>query len=293
MQEFEMTTTEKNEMNFDETGSASLRTSFVKDQALTFRCPTCTKLYEVNSRQIKSSSPHFDCLVCAELFTFSFPPKNWQKIETQAVASRNPASQKLDKACPKCSAMNLSSAQECYSCQIVFKNYEILKHEDYPNALPSLVTAWKNYVSHYENIERREKFIQSCASAGQLDYARKKFQTLQKVMGIEDPHSLEALAQIDRLGVNPLESTTLKTMDLKETLVSFQQIIGKALITFLKQKRVKYWGPVAVAILLLLIGNLNPLHRNMIGPGVAVLILHFGLIFMVKGRISASDFLQK
>ena len=114
------------------------------------RCPTCSKLYEVDSKLIKSSSPHFDCLVCAEVFSFVFPPKDWKKIQTFKVldpksSTQNNSLQRLKKECPKCGILNLTSASECYACQVLFKSFALLKNETFPNALPSLIEAWQIY----------------------------------------------------------------------------------------------------------------------------------------------------
>ncbi len=282
----------KDFQNQDEVGTSKV---MVKDRysvlALNFRCPTCTKLYEVDSRLVKSSMPHFDCLVCGEVFTFSFPPKNWSKIETQKLENRNSASQKLDKACPKCSALNSSASQECYSCQVVFRSYELLKREDYPNALPSAVQSWQHYVQEYENREKQKQFLNLCYGTNQLDYAKAKLQSLREVMGEQDPYCTEAVAILDEMFQKKVRQKQVQKNEVQD-LKQFREVLLTKFLQFLNQRRVLYCGPVLLSLLLIGIG-LSFGHRNTVGPGVAILILHMGLIYTFKGRIALDDFLRK
>lgn len=258
---------------------------------LNFRCPTCSKLYQVDSRLIKSSSPQFDCVVCSEVFYFHYPPADWNKIEALRMEDRNSASKKLDKVCPKCSAINMNSAQECYSCQVVFQNYELLKKETFPNALPSLVQTWQNYLQDYENLEKQSHFLQKCFSLNQLDYAQAKISSLKKVMGSEDLICVQAMDELNRLIKIKQQEKRLQPQD------GMKRFKNEPLLNltkrFLRQRRVLYCGPVILAVLMILFGLVNHNHRNAIGPGVAILILHMGLIYTFKGRISLSDFLRK
>ncbi len=258
---------------------------------LDFRCPTCSKLYQVDSRLIKSSSPHFDCVVCGEVFCFQYPPKDWHRIEAQRITDRNSASQKLEKVCPKCSAINMNGSQECYSCQVVFQNYELLKREDYPNALPSLVNAWQNYLQDFENAEKQKSFLQKCFSANQLDYARAKLNSLRKVMGPEDAMCAQAAAELDKLNQIKQQEKRLKPQD--GALRFKDEPLVNMIKRLLRQRRVLYCGPVVLAMLMIMFGLVSREHRNTIGPGVAIIILHVGLIYTFKGRITLSDFLRK
>lgn len=256
-----------------------------------FRCPTCSKLYEVDSRLIKSSSPHFDCVVCGEVFCFSFPPVDWHHVETHKIGNRNSASQKIEKACPKCSALNMNSAQECYSCQVVFQNYELLKREDYPNALPSLVNLWQVYVQDYENSEKQNEFLQKCFALNQLDYAKAKMTSLKKVMGEEDTYCAQAWSELEKMfkAKSQQNQRAAQQINLKLDFNSLMKYLG----VFLRQRRVLYCGPLFLALLMILFGTFSHGHRNTVGPGVAIIILHMGLIYTFKGRISLSDFIRK
>ncbi len=49
------------------------------------RCPGCNKLYRVDSREIKSTQPHFSCSACHVVFSFDFPPKQLARVETRVV----------------------------------------------------------------------------------------------------------------------------------------------------------------------------------------------------------------
>ena len=281
-------TTDEKEFSGSTSSSNSLGKS---SQILHFRCPTCTKLYEVSAHLIKSTSPHFDCLVCGEIFSFNHPPANFNQIDTFRVETRSEASQETQKACPKCAALNSNSATECYSCQIIFRNYELLKQENYSGALPSLVGQWQEYLLDYENLLNQKRFISSCRAANQLAYAEAKFNSLKKVMGESDPYCTNALEEIETIRQ---QATRMKNQI--PTAFNWNDFFKNArmkIFEFLKQRRVKYCAPVVLAFLLIGSGILGHDQRNMVGPGVAILILHFGLIYTFKGRIDWSDFLKK
>ncbi len=283
-------TRNRNEKEFSK--SASSPSSLVKSaQLLHFRCPTCTKLYEVSAHLIKSTSPHFDCLVCGEIFSFNHPPANFSQISTFRVETRSEASQENHKACPKCAALNSNSATECYSCQIIFRNYELLKQENYSGALPSLVGQWQEYLLDYENVLTQKKFISSCRAANQLSYAEAKFNSLKKVMGESDPYCANALEEIETI-----RQQMARIKNQAQAAFNWNDFFVKSrgqIFEFLKQRRVKYCAPVLFAFVLIGLGILGHDQRNMVGPGVAILILHFGLIYTFKGRIDWSDFLKK
>ncbi|MGZ3745429.1 MAG: hypothetical protein ACXWRA_16600, partial [Pseudobdellovibrionaceae bacterium] len=50
------------------------------------------------------------------------------------------------------------------------------------------------------------------------------------------------------------------------------------------------WVPLVVSLLMILTGFFSLSLRNLVGAGVSVMLLTFGLILFWKGRISLSDF---
>lgn len=80
------------------------------------RCPGCNKLYRVDSREIKSTQPHFSCSACHVVFSFDFPPKQLARVETRVVQVSTTAINK--------SAINKSSD---VVSSFVSGHYDVLK----------------------------------------------------------------------------------------------------------------------------------------------------------------------
>jgi len=51
------------------------------------RCPSCTKLYEVESKDILNEAPLFQCITCETRFSFEVPTKDSQQIQTFVINS--------------------------------------------------------------------------------------------------------------------------------------------------------------------------------------------------------------
>ena len=106
------------------------------------RCPACDKLFRIDSREIKSSSPQFDCTSCKVRFAFDFPPISPHKVETKAVSMKevyqlpNLPQDEVDfaaiaglKDCPKCFTKNPRLVKECIKCGVLFNRLENLPME--------------------------------------------------------------------------------------------------------------------------------------------------------------------
>lgn len=258
-------------------------------QKMVFRCPTCSKLYESDVKSIKSTSPHFDCLVCGDTFSFQFPVKDLNQIQTFSVGKGGPASQRLTKECPKCGALNQNAATECYSCQIVFRQYELLKNETYPQAVPSLVALWKEFLNDFENFEKRQKWLESCRNLKQLDYAETKLHSLKRVLG-DSLICDEALKQVSEMKKADLIAVITPSATISKGGFKKWQFFLKDILL---QRRNLFLGPVLFSLILIMVGLLQAQHRNMVGLAVALLMLHFGLILTIRGKISLSDFIKK
>jgi transposase-like protein len=287
-------------------------------EKLRLRCPSCAKLYEVSVADIKSRSPQFDCLSCATRFGFQydniFSPQLetfvvssspemeqarsfqqeleaqsfaalQQEIENSAQENGKKSNQKdSSKACPKCGAINENKTgkkmEECYSCHVIFSRLEELPLDPTLKAQPSLVRKWKNLIVNFNNKELHEDFLNSCHQLDALRFAILKYEELKSAQGGRDEVS---------------EQMIFKAHGLLQVTLS-----GKAEgdLRFQKESAVprqswyKYilWAPLGVSILMILTGFFSLSLRNLVGAGVSVMLLTFGLILFWKGRISLSDF---
>lgn len=258
---------------------------------LKIRCPSCTKLYEVASEDIHSETPLFQCISCESRFSFEFPPTDSQNVKCfpvtlnsenlNAAQHQGVAGETKDqnlKSCPKCGALNGRRSKECYSCHVLFEKLEGLPKDSSLKAQPSLVRKWKNLIENFDNDELHDEFIRACHELDALRFATMKYEELKNAQG-GDPKCEQMIARISSLSLVGLTQ---------------KPVLNKKAETSLRPKWQKYlyWGPFGLSALLILMGMVNLGHRNLIGAGVALAFMAAGLIVMVKGKITLSDFLD-
>ena len=273
-------------------------------EKLRLRCPTCSKLYEVSDSDISSATPHFDCISCASRFTFDYPVRNFKDIATRVIF-QNPATpetlsfqqelenqirlhqttsapQQQSHSCPKCGAANNKGLAECYSCHVIFEKMLELPLDPTLRAQPSLVRKWKNLVLNFDNAELHEDFLKSCHELDALRFAILKYEDLQKAQGGKDDvcesmiykaHGLLQVTLYSRKSGDPFHKK-----ESSKTIVSWHKYV--------------FFTPLIVSALMMLSGFTSLAQRNLVGAGVAVMLLTFGLTLFWKGRVSISDFIR-
>ncbi|MEZ0391155.1 MAG: hypothetical protein ACAH59_02995 [Pseudobdellovibrionaceae bacterium] len=251
------------------------------------RCPSCNKLFRIDSREIKSSSPYFDCTACKTRFSFDFPPENVNKIETRVVSQKDTfqLADSVDqeavpelKKCPKCQSLNPRLSKECLKCGVIFERVENLPATDAAlGAIPSLVKAWQDLLSDYDNMKKHLAFVHRCEDLQALPYALKKYQSLKEAQPQDD------LAQ------KMFHQVVLKNLKGRAEQQNWYQKT-QIMLSKVNWPRVRKVSPVALSFLLILIGLFTQSARNMVGVGAAVLFLVIGLTVFFKGRLSLEDF---
>lgn len=255
---------------------------------LKIRCPACAKLYEVGSEDIHSETPLFQCISCETRFSFEYPPADFHNVpcfvvessgsaaqQQERVATAEPGAQEM-KSCPKCGALNGRRSKECYSCHVLFERLEGLPTDASLKAQPSLVRKWKNLMGNFENEALHDEFIRACHELDALRFAALKYEELKAAQG-GDPQCDQMIAKINSL-----------------MMVGLSQKVHSKVGETARPKWHKYlyWGPFGLSTLLILLGMVNLGHRNLIGVGVALAFMVLGLIVMIRGRISLSDFVD-
>lgn len=257
------------------------------------RCPGCNKLFRIASKEIKSSSPYFDCTGCAVRFTFDFPPVSAHKIETRVVSQKD-SFQLMDsvdkeeqaaapslKSCPKCEAMNPQMSKECLKCGVIFSRVEELPMDASLGAIPSLVKAWQDLMSDYSNMTKHVAFVDRCEDLQALPFALKKYETLKEVQ----PTDSMAQEMFHRVLIRNLQKKVDRISWLTKTRKFMTLANGK-----INWPRVRKLAPFALSAALIVVGLSSPAARNMVGMGAALLFLTIGLTLFIKGRISLEDF---
>jgi hypothetical protein len=181
------------------------------------------------------------------------------------------------KSCPKCGAMNGRRSKECYSCHVLFERLEGLPQDASLKAQPSLVRKWKNLLENFENQELHDEFIRSCQRLDALRFAVSKYEEIKAAQG-GDALCDRMIAQINSLMMVHLSQKPLAPAAAKADKPKWQKYL--------------FWGPYALSGILVLLGMMNLGHRNLIGLGVAIACMASGIIVMVRGKISISDFVD-
>ncbi len=251
------------------------------------RCPSCHKLFRIDSREIKSSSPHFDCTACKARFGFAYPPENVNKVETYLVSQKDTfqLTDSVDVAeipelrkCPKCEAMNPRLSKECIKCGVIFEKVDSLPDEDATlGAIPSLVKAWQDLMSDYDNLKKHVAFVDRCEDLHALPYALKKYESLKEAQPQDDV----AQKMFHRILLRNIKTKA-------ETNSVYQK--SRTVLAQVNWVRVRKLAPFVTALLFILIGLSSNVARNMVGVGAAILFLTLGLRVFLKGRLSMEDF---
>ncbi len=315
---------------------------------LKVRCPSCAKLYEVESEDILNEAPLFQCISCESRFSFEYPPSELDKIPTfivnnpQQLLTKDSAMDSLDysnsmnlnvslsiesfiaggakhqvvrkvhtakslrdatqvpivsretkpnqraaneahiMSCPKCGALNVNGLVECYSCRVIFDRLIGLPQDTTLRALPSLVRRWKNLLENFDDQALHDDFIRNCHALDALRFALLKYEEIKSAQG-GDFLCDQNIAKINSLLLVKLAQNSnlskVKHGDVRDN--SRPQWI-----------KYLYWFPYVLSSLLMFWGMISLGNRNLIGVGVALLCMSSGLIVMIKGKISVSDFLN-
>ena len=258
------------------------------------RCPACDKLFRVDSREIKSSTPQFDCTSCKVRFTFDFPPVSANKVETRTVSMKetyqnlNAPTDQVDfaaiaglKDCPKCATKNPRLVKECIKCGVLFNKVENLPLETSLGAFPSLVKAWQELMSDYNNMTKHVAFVDRCEDLQALPFALKKYETLKEVQ------------PTDKLALEMFHKVLIRKMSRRADRISWVHN-SKEFLTRISGKinwpRVRKVSPFALSLAMIIVGLSSHAARNLAGMGAALLFLTIGLTVFIKGRIDLADF---
>lgn len=268
--------------------------------SLKLRCPACAKLYEVQSDDIHSDIPVFQCVSCDSKFAFEFDKNNLQNVETFLVSAKADTPQELTnaksqmtadgptapgqaemKSCPKCGALNGRKSHECYSCHVIFSRLEGLPQDASLKAQPSLVRKWKNLIENFADESLHEEFIMSCQALDALRFASMKYEEIREAQG-GDALCDQMIARIN----------SLMMVELSQKPLASKKAAAEEPVGYLKYRKYIFWSPYVISGLMILLGMLNLGQRNLIGLGVAIACMASGLIVMVRGKFHASDFLE-
>lgn len=238
---------------------------------LHIRCPSCAKLYVVETGRIFSSTPEFQCQVCETRFTFDFPPRQFDQASTRVVAPRE-AAIKMRK-CPRCAAENPDGRGECLSCGVIFEKLEDLPLDSGLRVRPSLVRRWKELLSDYTNESLHHAFIEACREQMAMEYARIQYREIQRLQGRDDI-AARMLAQVDAIA-SVVDSQKNEKVPRPQVVMDLPK---KAEDPWASWKKVGLFVPYILGLILVLWGLSRIGHRHLTGLGMAILVLSFVLL---------------
>lgn len=264
--------------------SQNFSRSYLAPLFLRVRCVCCEKLYRIDTRDVKSSEPHFECLVCQSVFAFQYPTATPLNVPTIMVRPSNKRLEgKVDnrpmdvKTCPKCAALNAKGSKECRHCGVIFSRLKDLPLDSKMGALPSLVKAWQDLMSDYGNLTKHLNFVNRCEDLQAVPYALKKYQDLK-----------EAQPQ-DQIAQEMLHRVLMRRFAVGAGLVKDHptvQVIANR-INWIRLRKLTPW---LLSLGLITIGLTHPDAKNLAGIGASILFITLGLHLFLKGHISISDF---
>jgi hypothetical protein len=289
-------------------------------EKLRVRCPSCTKLFVVNTFEIKSSCPHFQCVVCHTKFTFNFPPSDFNAVQARSLSIAPLV--ETNKAPVE---MDLESTKRVDDS--LFQTSDEPSTHDLTSSVrkPSLST--KKVIKAVDN-----KNLKSCPKCGALNSMANKecyscsviFDRVAAVSsdaGVRTLPSLvrkwqEVLSDFENINLHrkfiqacrDAEALTyaiyryqqLQEVQPQDKIV--QQMLAEAMafkptkkesplpgfglgLKSIEWGRVLYWLPPVVALPLLLLGFSNLGLRNLIGFAFSIIVLWAGLSLFLTGRI--------
>ena len=240
--------------------------------SLRVRCPHCRKLYLVHYLDIKEAKPRFECIQCHSRFWLAMndmdmnseitgipmqvketpPPSKTKRVETRK------------EACPKCFKMVTVGIAECPHCRVMISKVKDLNFEDVlPPHSEALAKAWNKVVNNYANESVHADFMRAAQKERNLGFAAAQYGQMNKLM--------------------PGDETTEKR--LREI-----QSLGSVMMPHPEKKAARnpyarLWQiPLAASVLMMIVGLVIPMFRNIVGVGAALLFLALAIQIQLRRK---------
>lgn len=268
---------------------AVFQRSYLRPLFVDLRCPECRKLYRIDTRDIISDSPYFDCIQCKVTFRVEADPNSPRNLITKTAQQMHLSKlnfQELNpeaiRRCPKCGASNLKSKVECCRCGVIFEKYERSEREG--GVLPSLARAWQELLQDYNNIAKHIAFVDQCEELQAVPYALKKYQDLKEIQ----PFDEIAVQMHKRVLLKNFAKHSMKKVTLKVTESPRYLLIKSYLLSlpWARYCKVLTW---LLPIGFIVWGLFHAHLRNLIGLGVSFLFLRIAVQIFLKGEINFRD----
>lgn len=242
--------------------------------SLRVRCPDCRKLYLVRLEDIREVKPRFECVQCHLRFWVTLPdydldqevigtPMLAREMPKARISLRPTARPGLTSiTCPKCAKVTSTLGGECEHCGVVLEKYKIThtSPEGVPPHSPALATAWQAVVADYANETLHDDFVRQCQRERNLALASAHYASMRSLMPTDELTG-RRLREVQALGLTLLSANTDVRLRVPRSYPRLWQI------------------PLMGATLVLIVGMVLPMFRNVAAIGAALLFLAVMLRF--------------
>lgn len=214
---------------------------------------------------------------CETKFTFQYPPAKDEKILTARIISTDARRQSpwgdQVKICSKCGNQNAFDASECSQCQVVFEKLRDLPTLGSARFSPKLIKAWTQLIHDFAIETAHLDFIKLCEMEGALSFAELRYKQYLEVQSFDETAQahLELVRMRQNLEAQKKPEKAIVSKDLFRRMfekIEPETVDWKKLATRL--------SPLFFGLLLVVFGFTLGQFRNLVGVGVAFLILWVG-----------------
>jgi hypothetical protein len=246
------------------------RTPLNSPETLRVRCPQCRKLYLVQFNDIQEAKPRFECVQCHSRFWLSVPdmdlsgevsgiPLQMREVPVSARAGVGAVAAPKREPCPKCFKPMESGRSECANCGVVlekFRSAALNFTDGVPPHSATLAALWKRLVGDYADESIHSEFMRACTRERNLTFAAAQYASMAKLMPT-DEITLRRLKEVQCLGLTMIPSVNRLKVHTPYT---------------------RLWQvPLMGATLVMIVGMVLPVFRNLVGVGAVLAFLAFAL----------------
>lgn len=251
-----------------------INTSNSRSESLRVRCPKCTKLYMVQTSDIRETRPRFECASCHERFWIQYPECLGQeevmglRIDQLEIKLKTPIAEKSGDGvesgepeadgCPKCHKTLNPAIADCPHCGVIPEKYMNLKTASRIQGSERLSVLWKKIIDNYESETLHQEFIRVSTMENNLAYAGTQYAQLLKLIP-DDERANRMIKEIEALVSVPISQTS------------------KLRIHSVKQKTPRWVQGVLIAgTVIVAAGIFFPVLRNLAGVGAVLVFIGAG-----------------
>ena len=254
---------------------------------LKVRCPSCYKLYGVETAEISEAKPRFQCSSCQTQFWVSYPdalkeeggviglPMEWINEEAPKTEDESQPDVDLNNlslkpfSCPRCGENYAAGDSECARCGVVFKKFKEREEgkQQAPQASRDLKEQWDRVLMNFDNQNEHESFIQMAMAEMSLDYADFCYMQILN-SNPNDEQAQGAMKKIENL-ISVSHYSKANRKQESEWRFDFPKLRIGTMVMFL-------------SVIVICMGFLIPGARNLVGFGSAVLFAMMALRYYFR-----------